>query len=305
MFSGTQSPEIEPFFESNLDDPDKDVNRAASRVLKQIPSCAYYQRCLTRAKQLIRLNKPLIGNLKLEVSAPSENDPIMLRDGVGNGHCSMPKITPTEHMVYDICSSVRPVFWLTELNLQVTPEQFIRAVHGSNFRDPILEGLKAASVTYKDGTLAPFLLNNDKLDIQSGRELTDLIALLPAPIKAKVEADLPGRFPPHITGVRDAVLTGPTTSDDDSNRSMALGRAAIERLKYLAAQADPQGTALSGYPKEYVTVISDCIPLQLVDDVMTGWPEKAPNWNKWKPVIEVLQDRMRFRVDMTQEILAP
>jgi hypothetical protein len=126
---------------------------------------------------------------------------------------------------------------------------------------------------------------------------------MPPDAQAKIESGLPERFPAHITGIRDALLTGPR--DPNTGRcSVILGRAALKRLKKLVYTKGEKGTALTGYAKEWMTTIANLLPIEVADEAINGWDENTKEWESWRPFIQVFQDQLRFRQMMVQELAA-
>ena len=149
----------ESFFEDALDDKNTDVKLMASRILLLMANSAIKQRFESRGSAMIRLSKNLLGIVRLDVTEPDITDVSAVRDGLRDTTSQNQNAGPTSQFIERITACIRPSFWLTQLELRLTPAQFINGIKGSKWKDEILEGVRKASILFNDHCMSELLIN--------------------------------------------------------------------------------------------------------------------------------------------------
>jgi hypothetical protein len=148
----------EPFLESALDDRSKEVRRAASSLLAQLPESRLVARMVARATPLLTL-KPakLLAKAALEVTLPPDADAAATRDNLDpKSFSTEKKFGEKASLLLQILAAMPPAHWSRAFNL--TPDKLLAAAKKDEFSRALISGWAWAAFRFRDAEWAQALI---------------------------------------------------------------------------------------------------------------------------------------------------
>lgn len=132
----------EPFLESVLDDPRKDIRQSAQQLLRSLPASRLVQRCTAYTATLLQLEKKLLRGHTLSVTMPETDNAALLRDGIYPERYR--NLGDKASILLYLVATTPPSYWL---NLwQLTPQKLLTLFSGHEYQAALLTGLLQACV---------------------------------------------------------------------------------------------------------------------------------------------------------------
>ena len=282
----------EPFCERALRDRSRDVRLGAAELLMMLPDSAYSVRCRSRARKLIRATRPANGAPSLEVAPPDEADESLKGDGFEPVKTAALKMGEIAQRILFVVGAVPPTYWLNELPMRITPDEFVDAVRRSEWPEPILQGLQQASIRFADPAMIDLLLD----------PRPELVQRLPAARRLALQENLLRQPDPNLTVLTEKLAFLAASEINGQVCSAPIGRLFLERLAAYAAASKDSGPAQNN---SAVSAIGCRLPLELISDVRDSWLASPEASERWQNFAFDLFRILEFRKDMIREIYAP
>ncbi len=284
----------EPFLEAALDDRSKHVRAAALEVLHYAPKSALTTRQYRRAAALLRVERGILGRVKLSVALPEACDAALERDGVA------PK--PPEGVgqrawwLRQILAAVPPGVWTRDWQLE--PAALIRLADATDYAEDLLTGWTLAAARCRDAAWAMALF--ERWAERRSWAIEDIEALC----RAISPALLGPWLAAQLWKLVGFVQGGKTVSDD---------RGLLDVLRaYPYPWSEELTRAFLGVARELVTkemkgagplwVWQAMLPelawladTRLLREAESGWPELS---SYWRNPVERFLKLLHFRNEM-------
>lgn len=283
----------EPFLESCLDDPRKEVRESALNLLVRLPESRHADRMAKRLVSFIQYKSSRLGNDNLHIELPEEVDADAKRDGVSSAalHKLLGK---NANQLAQMVSLILPSFWSQTWGR--APERILQTALKSKWKEMLIAGWLLATERAQDvdwaGAIAEAMVKQttgwegfSDLDL---RGITKLV-----PIK-KLETLAKSSLKKEHLHNRHPMLALLRTSE--VAWSEALARAVISPLQEMAGTS--YGTMMQDLP-----VFALRIPVSLTEMFVNGWHLDGRKYAKeWGPWIDRFCTILRFRRDMSEAL---
>lgn len=293
------------FLETALDDKRKEVRRVARDLLARLPGSALAQRMLARAAPLLRLQRPLFGAPRLEVTLPAERDKAMLRDGVGANY--YPSLGEKASWLAELLAGVDPEHWSRAFELP--PRACLALADGHDFSQALLRGWAGATARrlalsdgntdtaeWFDALVEHWLATTPDARQYYPDDFFEAWAALPPPAAQAILARLVDAGGPPWNGqalVRIPLLRA-FAHQSPQAWPAALSLALLERLfQALPAMAAQQWTYQAILPT--FALVLDAAAVVAFED---GWRGLEPAARVWQTQVDKFFSAARFRHQM-------
>jgi hypothetical protein len=129
--------EDELLLEACLDDKRKEVRSAALDLLARLPESRLVKRTLSRLETCLKFKTGLLGGSTLEVRLPENLEAAAKRDGAG-GIPLRKSMGVKANWLAQMLALVPPQFWSRKWGK--SPDKLLAAVHGSEWKEPVVLG---------------------------------------------------------------------------------------------------------------------------------------------------------------------
>ena len=266
-------PEDEAFLESALDDRSKLVRSAAADLLARLPSSAYVNRMVERARPLLKLvpatRSGLLRKLapaSVEITLPPDAfDPALARDGVTEKPPE--RIGRRQWFLQQILAAIPLTYWSTTWDLP--PDKCIDATTGE-YADVVLNAWHQAAARHPDPTWIAALL---RTAAKEGR----------GPLTLELLNELPEAMRQTVTA---EIIQSPRITLPIVGQLMRIGRFSLDAqaASAVARQIENEVTAQPNvYSHQLASVLQDAalrMPPDLYDSLSERWTGEAWTGNR-------------------------
>lgn len=290
-------PPDEDFLEQCLDDSRKEVRQKAAELLASLPGSRLVARIFESALPCFRYTA---GRRLLEVELPNDIPTGSGRDGVNPSAAKGPSGGLKVSWLAECVGRIPPAKWKAHFDWQTT--DLILAFEGANRANLLLGALGEACLRFNDVHTSTQLLQHIVLGtgaVPDSLRWQALTKLLPATAVQEMAAayfqQQPGLLEEQHLLTRILEL-GAQPWDE------ALTRLLIQGLKQWMRESRTFLWNLWHY-KRLLEIAGYCSPVSLFDELNADWPVDSPVWNQWAPDIERMLRILRFRKEMTDQLV--
>ena len=283
--------EDEPFLETCLDDPRKEVRDSALDLLIRLPESRHSARMAARLLPLLVYKSSILKGATIQVTLPQQVDASAKRDGVTASAISK-KMGKQANLLAQMISLIPPSFWSQKWNQ--TPEKLLQAALKSEWKEALISGWYLGVVRSKDpewaAAIAEMIVKQSGVQaITVEMDFRDLARLIPV---ERFEELAKNSILNTIKDLNDNHPIFMLLEAYDMPWSEALSRTILSSIQRQAG--NPHWRLMRALPAFALRV-----PVSLTETYITGWPNDSKSWGTW---IDQFCAVLRFRRDMTDAL---
>ncbi|HZQ35799.1 MAG TPA: DUF5691 domain-containing protein [Dehalococcoidia bacterium] len=286
----------EPFLEPALDDRSPVVRYHAADLLAKLPESRFCARMFERARQYLRFDPGPRASIAVEL--PETLDAEARRDGLDRATVASVQFGASGDRLHSMIARVPPARWCTLWN--AAPDRLIAALRSSEprSRQLITDAWLAATRGFADANWAAAFDAAAPLDLPAGRPrpvLPTLWLVDQARGRAGLLAFLRSDAGDGIVHSDPLVYLADAAEALDRELSIAVLELARRSVQ---VKTTPDAAWASWLPEKLAATIDPA----LAEAAARGWPEDAPQWLRWQPVVARLIDTLVVRREMLAEL---
>lgn len=294
-----------PFYEKALGERAREVRQAAASILMTLPGSALSERCLSRARALVRVVKPLLGAPRLHVAPPDDQSTDLDSDGFDRSEASAAGLGLKARMARFIVGAIPPAFWTDGAGARVTPEQFVAAARASDWSEAIVSGLRIAAIRFADPTMLELLVDpRATADLPWPLNTIGAVGLARRMDRAQRVSfeltllEIPSR---SLSGLIERVAALAQLPTERGICDIEVGRKFMEILTSFAVKTRDSGMR---QPRRLAVMAGRCLPIEMTGELEEGWLNSMLVADRWREFAGEIQDSLAFRRNMIEEIKA-
>lgn len=279
----------EPFLESCLDDPRKEVRESALDLLIRLPQSRHAGRMAARLEPFLEYKSQILGGDSLHVDLPEKVGAGAKRDGV-SGAALLKGLGKKANLLAQMISLLPPSVWSQKW--KQPPERILRAALKSEWKNTLLLGWMFATERSQDSdwasALAEILVKGSDGAIVDW-DLRGIANLIPM---EKMEALAKNSLVKALKEIGDVHRILVLLEAYEVPWSEALARTVMTSVQRQAGHS--HWRLMQNLPAFGLR-----IPVSLADTFIQGWHDDAKGWGTW---IDKFCAVLRFRRDMTDAL---